>query len=175
MWSKTITYKELQKKIIWCTNCWLRKNRCHWIMFSPGLPEFSWCNIPKRGGDIRNYHNIYLPNGIKYTKWQLYRPNGHKIYQLHTFIARHSKIYSNLDFWFENIQPLFSGCHGLAVDLMQRTFPLITPSFWLDGFLSRREFQPHSSRLSCQHKPGLPDFSWSKHTKSGKIYQMTVI
>jgi hypothetical protein len=28
------------------------------------------------------------------------------------------------------------------------------------------------SATAKERKPGLPDFSWSKHTKTGKIYQM---
>jgi hypothetical protein len=60
------------------------------------LPDFSLYNIPKRE---------------KYTKWPLNVPNGHKIQHLDKIIqkipassiARPSKIYTNLDFWFENI------------------------------------------------------------------------
>jgi hypothetical protein len=37
---------------------------------------------------------------LKYTKWQWNRPNGHEIY-LHLFIAVHSKMYPNLDFWLD--------------------------------------------------------------------------
>jgi hypothetical protein len=36
---------------------------------TPGLPDFSWYNIPKRG-------KIYQIT-IKYTKWPYNRPNGH--------------------------------------------------------------------------------------------------
>jgi hypothetical protein len=41
----------------------------------PGLPDFSWYNIPKRE---ETYHKIYIPNGHKI--YQI-RPNGHKMYQ----------------------------------------------------------------------------------------------
>jgi hypothetical protein len=67
---------------------------------SPGLPDFSWHNIPKRG-------KIYqittkLPNflqiaqmSITYSKWS---------YNIQSFsILRPSKIYPNWYFWFENL------------------------------------------------------------------------
>jgi hypothetical protein len=64
---------------------------------SPGLPDLSWCNIPKR----EKIHHIT----IKYTKWPLNIPNGRKIDQMtiKSSIARYSKIYSNWDFWFGNM------------------------------------------------------------------------
>jgi hypothetical protein len=37
----------------------------------PGLPDLSWCNIPKRG-------KMYQIT-IQYTKWPQYIPNGRKI------------------------------------------------------------------------------------------------
>jgi hypothetical protein len=45
----------------------------------PGLPDFSWCNIPK-WENIPNYHKTYEMS-IKYTKWAWNIPNGHKIYK----------------------------------------------------------------------------------------------
>jgi hypothetical protein len=51
-------------------------------VFLPGLPDFSWYNIPKRGK--------YTDKTTKYIKWPLKykmvvkfvpRPNSHKIYQ----------------------------------------------------------------------------------------------
>jgi hypothetical protein len=55
-----------------------------------GLPDFSWCNIPKWGKN--KLHTICpqnIPNGhkidqmvVKYTKWPRNIPNGHKIYQM---------------------------------------------------------------------------------------------
>jgi hypothetical protein len=44
------------------------------------LPDFSLRNIPKTGGNVQNNHKIYKM-ATKYTKWQLNRPKGHKIYQ----------------------------------------------------------------------------------------------
>jgi hypothetical protein len=41
----------------------LADNAC---MYAPGLPDFSWYNIPKRG-KIPNNHKIYQM-GTKYTK-----------------------------------------------------------------------------------------------------------
>jgi hypothetical protein len=65
-----------------------------------GLPDFSLYNIPnKRGGGIYQI-------AIKYPKWPQNIQNGckidHKICQ-HRRIARPSKIYPNLDFWYENV------------------------------------------------------------------------
>jgi hypothetical protein len=40
---------------------------------------------------------------IKYTEYPLKRPNVHKIYLPYIFHSKPSKIYPNLDFWFENI------------------------------------------------------------------------
>jgi hypothetical protein len=59
-----------------------------------GLPDFSWCNIPKRG-------KIYQ-NTIKYTKWS---QSGHIIdymYQ-HLPLQDPPKIYPNWYFLFENM------------------------------------------------------------------------
>jgi hypothetical protein len=39
----------------------------------PGLPDFSWCMIPKPG-------KMYQMN-TKYTKWTQNVPNGHTIFQ----------------------------------------------------------------------------------------------
>jgi predicted secreted protein len=44
------------------------------------LPDFSLRNIPKTGGNVQNNHKIFKM-ATKYTKWQLNRPKGHKIYQ----------------------------------------------------------------------------------------------
>jgi hypothetical protein len=40
----------------------------------PGLPDFSWCYIPKRRENVPNAH-----------KWLLNIPKGHKIYQYFPF------------------------------------------------------------------------------------------
>jgi hypothetical protein len=45
---------------------------------------------------------LNYPVAIKYIKWAKYIPNGHNTYQT-SFTARDSKIYPNLNFWFENI------------------------------------------------------------------------
>jgi hypothetical protein len=45
------------------------KNEAGYLV--PGLPDFSWCNIPKGGK--------YIPKNTKYTKWQQSLPNGHQI------------------------------------------------------------------------------------------------
>jgi hypothetical protein len=47
---------------------------CNNRHLGPGLSDFSWYNIPKRG-------KIYQIS-IKYTKWPYNRPNGHKIEHL---------------------------------------------------------------------------------------------
>jgi hypothetical protein len=59
------------------------------------LPDFSCYNTP-------NWEKC-AQMATKYPKWQQNRPNGDKIYQHLSFIARHSKIYPNWDFWFENV------------------------------------------------------------------------
>jgi hypothetical protein len=74
-----------------------------------GLPDLFWHTIPKWG---------------KYTKLALHKlPNRHKIYQMTIIyskwlqnipsfpIQRSSKIYSNKDFWFENIPSGSPGVH----------------------------------------------------------------
>jgi hypothetical protein len=72
----------------------------------------------------------------KYTKWPQNIPNGHKIYQMATkytkwpqniptgseidqtakkllsFLSRHSKIYPNWNFWFENMYTIWQPCLG---------------------------------------------------------------
>jgi hypothetical protein len=65
-----------------------------------GLPDFYPRNIPKR--------EIYTKMTTKYTKWPYNIRNGCKMDQMAInlptyFIARHSKIYPNWDFWFESI------------------------------------------------------------------------
>jgi hypothetical protein len=56
-------------------------------VFGPGLPHFSWYNIPKRGENIKwpqnisNGHKIYQM-ATKYIKWPQNIPNGHKIFQM---------------------------------------------------------------------------------------------
>jgi hypothetical protein len=67
----------------------------------PGLPDFSRHNVPKREKYTKwpqhissfNSHKIYQL-AVKWTKWQLNIPTS--------YIARLSKIYPNLDFWFKN-------------------------------------------------------------------------
>jgi hypothetical protein len=67
----------------------------------PGLPDFSWYNIPKGG-------KIYQMT-TKYTKWPLHISNGRKIDQMNikctNIFQRPSKIYPNWDYWFENKPP----------------------------------------------------------------------
>jgi hypothetical protein len=65
------------------------------------LPDFSWYKKPKQV-------KIYTMT-TKYTKWPKNISNGRKIDQIvikyknkRFSIARPSKIYPNLDFWFEN-------------------------------------------------------------------------
>jgi hypothetical protein len=66
-----------------------------------GLPDFSRHNVPKREKYTKwpqhissfNSHKIYQL-AVKWTKWQLNIPTS--------YIARLSKIYPNLDFWFKN-------------------------------------------------------------------------
>jgi hypothetical protein len=66
----------------------------------PGMPDFSWCMIPKLE---------------KCTKWTQNVPNGHKISQISKKVrmaikfinilnSRPRKFFQNWDFWFENKQ-----------------------------------------------------------------------
>jgi hypothetical protein len=69
-------------------------------VFTAGLPDFSWYNIPKRG----KIHQMTTYN----TKWpKIYLMVG-KLTKLPqniptSSIVRPSKIYPNWNFWFENI------------------------------------------------------------------------
>jgi hypothetical protein len=65
-----------------------------------GLPDLFWYNIPRRK-KLPNYHKIYQMS-IKYTALQQNIPKG-PLNIPTTSIARPSKIYPNLDYWFENI------------------------------------------------------------------------
>jgi hypothetical protein len=61
---------------------------------SPGLPDFTRLNIPKRGKNIPNYHRILNSHKIC--------PNGRKTFQMtriynSIFVARSSKIYPKWD------------------------------------------------------------------------------
>jgi hypothetical protein len=57
------------------------------------LPDFSWCNVPKRRENA--------PNANKITKWPLNIPNGHKIYQ--HFLFQGPSNYPQFGiFWFDN-------------------------------------------------------------------------
>jgi hypothetical protein len=75
-----------------CSSCKLRS-------YTAGLPDFSWCMMPKPEKCTKCIQNV--PNGhkisqisIKYSKW----PQN-----IYTFSnLRLSKIYPNWDFWFEN-------------------------------------------------------------------------
>jgi hypothetical protein len=61
--------------------------------------------LPKRGGNIPNNQQIYqmaIYLCMYYTKCPWNRPNRHKICILTASITTPSKIYPNLDFWFEN-------------------------------------------------------------------------
>jgi protoporphyrinogen oxidase len=67
-----------------------------WIQVGPGLPDFSWYNVPKR--------EKYTKMTTKFTKWPLDIPNGCQIFQMainYTDIF-HSKALQNipnLDVW----------------------------------------------------------------------------
>jgi hypothetical protein len=50
------------------------------LQLGAGLPDFSWCDIPKTGKLYQNDHKMYQIVS-KHTKWQQNRPNGYKIYQ----------------------------------------------------------------------------------------------
>jgi hypothetical protein len=84
---------------------WKSLNKC----FSwPGLPDFSWYNIPKRG-------KIYQI-ATKYTKWPQNISNGRKIYQIH---IKYTKIYyckthqnlPKLGFWVWSGNPARDAWH----------------------------------------------------------------
>jgi hypothetical protein len=51
-------------------------------VFGPGLPDFSWYNIPKRVKLITRYKKYRM--AAKHTKWPQNIPNGNKIYQMDT-------------------------------------------------------------------------------------------
>jgi hypothetical protein len=112
MWTRSVIFKQLAKEnnhplgenspylvtlinsyqlmvIIGCAN---KLNL--WCL--PGLPDFSLYSIPKQG-------KIYQIT-IKYPKWPQNLPNGCKTANIPiSSIARHTKIYPNLTFWFENM------------------------------------------------------------------------
>jgi hypothetical protein len=74
----------------------MKTNRLPW----PGLPEFSWHNIPKGGKYTKLPQHIPIVYKII--------PNGRKIYQMSVKYTNifHCKTHQNLpifDFWFENI------------------------------------------------------------------------
>jgi hypothetical protein len=57
-----------------------------------GLPDFSWCIIPKRGKYIPKYHKLYQM-ATKYTKLPQNIPNCNKIYQIAT---KYTKLPQNI-------------------------------------------------------------------------------
>jgi hypothetical protein len=60
------------------------------------LPDFRGTVYPN-GVNIPNGRKTYHKSAMKYTKWQVNWSNGHEISN-----SRLSKIYPNLEFWFEN-------------------------------------------------------------------------
>jgi hypothetical protein len=90
------------------------------LLSQPGLPDFSWYNLPKRG---KIYHIIakYTAtkyNATKYTKWQYNVINSYKIY--HHFPFQTLKIYPNWDFWFEYTSPGNPGLNNRVPDTFYR-------------------------------------------------------
>jgi hypothetical protein len=51
---------------------------------------------------------------------------------------------------------------------------LATLNHFSRTFFASRPIQQGSTFLACLSLPGLPDFSWPKHTKTGRIYQMNI-
>jgi hypothetical protein len=78
-----------------------RKAFRKWHDESQGLPDFSWCNIPKRGKNMPNSHKKYQMS-TTYTKWPENKPTGQKNIPASS-IASLSNIYPNYDFWFGNM------------------------------------------------------------------------
>jgi hypothetical protein len=95
---------------------------------SPGLPDFSRCNIPKCE-KIPNDHKIYQM-AIKYTKWLSNTKNVLKF--THNFILQGLKINQNWDFWYENMPSGNPGAHLITAPLirhlmLQTSIPLSHP------------------------------------------------
>jgi hypothetical protein len=104
------------------------------MAFTSGLPDFSWCNIPKWG----KINQIT----IKYTKWEQNRPDDHIIPA--SSISRLSKIYPT------------SGILGLKI------YHLATLLYiWLQN-TSKRNFQNISFYLCFLMKIG-PKFVRKVH------------
>jgi hypothetical protein len=71
------------------------------VGLATGWPDFSWCNITKRGKiHIPNDFYIVIPKGLKIYQMVVKRPNGHKIHIPTCSIASPSKTDPD---WFENI------------------------------------------------------------------------
>jgi hypothetical protein len=66
------------------------------IVDNPGLPDFSWFNVPKREKilKIHKIHKIY-----QNTKYHMTRTDK-KMYN-----SKYFQIYQNWDFWYANIPP----------------------------------------------------------------------
>jgi hypothetical protein len=109
-----------------------------------------------------------IPNDYKITKSPQNLPNGRKIFQMTRIcnsISRSSQIYQNWDFWSEK-KP--SGNPGVQL-VGQSTFISFWTSFQRFTWKSFFQSLHLALALSLSLSPGLPDFSWSKHTKLGKI------
>jgi hypothetical protein len=91
--------RSVSKNHFWNSN--LRSSVHEGDVYLPGLPDFSWHNIPKRG---KIYHIAKaLPNGHKIYQITLNIQNYQKmVYKHFPFYVRPSKIYPNWDFWLKN-------------------------------------------------------------------------
>jgi hypothetical protein len=78
-----------------------------------GLPDFSWCKIPKREKYSKTLKIYQITT--KYTKWPYSILNDSKIDQMAKNIPtssfeRPNKIYPNWDIWFKNMCAIWQPC-----------------------------------------------------------------
>jgi hypothetical protein len=68
----------------------------------PGLPDFIGTTYQNMKNIPNDYKTFYI-NGHKMYQMTIKYPNVHKLHLPKFSIPRLSKIYSSLDFWYENI------------------------------------------------------------------------
>jgi hypothetical protein len=132
---------------------------------SPGLPDFSWHNIPKHGKRYQPIKNHQM--SAKKQNWPKI-PIGHKIRQPFPF-QRPSKIYQNWYFWFET-KP-----SGNPVPTWLTFLCRFIATLWLTLAIEKRIFLT-GVRIQKTTVPnlcttGLPDFSWYLIPKPETMYQ----
>jgi hypothetical protein len=95
--------------------------------------------------------------GTTYQNGKIYQ-NGHKIYQM-AFFERHSDIYPNWDFWFENIP---SGNRGSVVFVCTIHFKTVFRSYWLtaERNIHRSIYysQPSTCTYACMYTTSIHSF-----------------